>query len=210
MVSALLCASSSYGQTLTLAKLQYEGGGDWYANRTALPNLIRYANRVLRTDIAAEEATVHVRDDLFDYPYIYLTGHGHVSFSEEEAENLRLYLLSGGFLHIDDNYGLDKHIRREMKKVFPELDFVELPYTHAIYHQKYDFPQGLPKVHEHDGQRPQGLALLWEGRVLCFYSYESDLGNGWEDKVIHNDPDEIRELALQMGVNLLAFALSQP
>jgi hypothetical protein len=144
--------------------------------------------------------------ELFYYPFVHMTGHGNVSFTSNDVQNLRSYLISGGFLHIDDNYGLDKFIRREMKKVFPELDFVELPFTHPIYHQKYQFDKGLPKVHEHDNKPPQGFGLIYQGKLVCFYSYECDLGNGWEDQVIYNDPEPIRQLALRMGANILSFA----
>lgn len=195
------------GYSFKLAKLKYNGGGDWYANKTALPNLIEYTNRHLGTNIHPEDEVVEVgSSEIFTYPYVYMTGHGNVVFSDEEAENLRNYLISGGFLHIDDNYGLDQFVRIEMKKVFPELDFVELPHDHPIYHQKYTFPDGLPKIHEHDGKPSQGFGIIYQGRLVCFYSFESDLGNGWEDKVIHNDSDEIREKALRMGANIISFA----
>ena len=146
--------------------------------------------------------------ELFAYPFVHMTGHGNVNFSYSEAQNLRKYLLSGGFLHIDDNYGMDKFVRLEMKKVFPELEFIELPFTHAIYHQKYDFNNGLPKVHEHDGKSPQGFGLIWEGRLICFYSYECDLGNGWEDQTIYNDPEETRLKALKMGSNIISYSFT--
>lgn len=195
---------------LKIAKLKYNGGGDWYANKTALPNLIAFCNSNLKTSLAPEEEVVEVSSpELFLYPYVYMTGHGNVVFSEEEAQNLRRYLLAGGFLHIDDNYGLDDFVRLEMKKVFPELEFVELPSDHPIYEQKYTFAQGLPKIHEHDGKPPQGLGLIQDGRLVCFYSYESDLGNGWEDQRIHNDPEEKRQQALKMGANILTFAFTQ-
>lgn len=196
--------------SLAIAKLKYNGGGDWYANETALPNLIAFSNEALNMNLAQEEEIVEVGSaELFYYPYVYMTGHGNVVFSDQEAENLRKYLISGGFLHIDDNYGLNQFIRLEMKKVFPELEFVELPFDHPIYHQKFDFEKGLPKIHEHDGKPPQGFGLLYEGRLICFYSYESDLGNGWEDQSIHNDPEEVRQQALKMGANILAFAFTQ-
>jgi hypothetical protein len=192
-----------------IAKLKYNGGGDWYANKTALPNLIEFCNRNLGTSIATQEDVVEVGSkDIFLYPYLYMTGHGNVVFSDQEALNLRNYLVSGGFLHIDDNYGLDQFIRLEMKKVFPELEFVELPFNHPIYDQKYRFNQGLPKIHEHDGKPAQGFGLLYEGRLVCFYSYESDLGNGWEDQTIYNDPPELREKALQMGANIITYAFT--
>lgn len=205
-----LLSINSYGQySFKIAKLKYNGGGDWYANKTALPNLIEYCNNNLNMNIAPEEDVVEVGStDIYLYPYVYMTGHGNVVFSDAEAENLRQYLISGGFLHIDDNYGLDQFVRLEMKKVFPELEFVEVPFDHPIYHQKYDFDEGLPKIHEHDGKPPQGLGLIYEGRLVCFYSYESDLGNGWEDQVIYNDPEAKRQQALRMGANILAFAFT--
>jgi len=194
---------------LRIAKLKYSGGGDWYANKTALPNLIDFCNAELNMSLTAAEDVVDVgSSEIFLYPYIYMTGHGNVVFNEHDAENLRRYLIAGGFLHIDDNYGLDKFVRLEMKKVFPELEFVELPFAHSIYHQKYDFDEGLPKIHEHDGQPPQGLGLIFEGRLVCFYSYECDLGNGWEDQVIYNDPEELRRQALRMGANIIAYAFT--
>ncbi len=201
---------TAHSQNLKIAKLQYDGGGDWYANKTALPNLIEFCNTNLNMQLVKDEEVVDVSSvELFLYPYIYMTGHGNVVFSKSDAENLRTYLLAGGFLHIDDNYGLDQFIRLEMKKVFPELEFVELPFTHPIYHQKYDFDKGLPKVHEHDGDRPQGLGLLYEGRLVCFYSYESDLGNGWEDQNIYDDPEYIRQEALKMGANIITYSFTE-
>lgn len=196
--------------SVKIAKLKYNGGGDWYANKTALPNLIQFCNRNLQMDLVREEDMVEVGSpDIFLYPYIYMTGHGNVVFSNADAENLRNYLIGGGFLHIDDNYGLDQFVRLEMKKVFPNLEFVELPFDHPIYHQKYHFHEGLPKIHEHDGKPPQGLGLVFEGRLVCFYSYEADLGNGWEDQSIYNDPESIRQEALKMGSNILSFAFIQ-
>lgn len=195
---------------LQIAKLKYNGGGDWYANKTALPNLIQFSNRELNLNLAPQEAVVEVGSpEIFSYPYVYMTGHGNVVFNEREAENLRNYLLAGGFLHIDDNYGLDKFIRLEMKKVFPDLEFVELPFNHPIYQQKFNFEEGLPKIHEHDGKPPQGFGIIHEGRLLCFYSYETDLGNGWEDQSIHNNPEEVRQKALKMGANILAYAFTR-
>ncbi|PWJ58888.1 uncharacterized protein DUF4159 [Dyadobacter jejuensis] len=192
-----------------IAKLKYSGGGDWYANKTSLPNLIQFCNRELQTNISAQEDVVEVGSpDLFTYPFVHMTGHGNVVFTNAEAENLRNYLLAGGFLHIDDNYGLDPFVRREMKKVFPELSFVELPFDHPIYRSRYVFKDGLPKIHEHDGKPSQGFGLIWEGRLLCFYSYESDLGNGWEDQSLYNDSEASRAKALQMGANLLIYAFT--
>jgi len=190
-----------------IAKLKYNGGGDWYANKTALVNLISFCNKNIHTNIAAEEEIVEVGSaEIFQYPFVYMTGHGNVVFSDAEAQNLRIYLNSGGFLHIDDNYGMDKFVRLEMKKVFPELEFIEIPFNHPIYHQKYNFNNGLPKIHEHDGKPPRGYGLFFQGKLICFYSYECDLGNGWEDQQIYNDSEEIRLKALQMGANIVFFA----
>jgi len=195
---------------IKIAKLKYQGGGDWYANKTALPNLIDFCNSNLQMNLVRDEDIVEVGSpELFLYPYVYMTGHGNVVFSDLEAENLRNYLIAGGFLHIDDNYGLDQFVRLEMKKVFPNLEFVELPFDHPIYHQKYQFPKGLPKVHEHDGKAPQGFGILFEGRLVCFYSYECDLGNGWEDQTIYNDPEAVRQEALKAGANILSFAFTR-
>ena len=206
-----LSVSLSLSAQVKIAKLKYGGGGDWYANKTSLPNLIAFCNKNLKTDIAPEEDVVEVgSQELFSYPFIHMTGHGNVVFSLAEAQNLRNYLISGGFLHIDDNYGLDKFIRKEMKKVFPELDFQELPANHILYNQKFKFPGGLPKIHEHDGKPAQGLALIKDGRVICYYSYESDLGNGWEDAGTYpEDSGEKRSAALKMGANLVQYVLTQ-
>ncbi len=213
LVVLVLCFSLTtvYGQQKTqIALLKYRGGGDWYANPTSLPNLINFCNTQLNTNLAVENATVDVGSlEIYNYPFVHMTGHGNVVFSDEEAQNLRNYLLAGGFLHIDDNYGLDKFIRPQMKKVFPELDFVELPFNHPIYHQKYDFQNGLPKIHEHDNKAPKGYALIFEGRVVCFYSYECDLGDGWEDTAVHNDSPQKHTQALQMGANLIQFVFMQ-
>lgn len=207
----LLIGQNAVSQSsIKIAKLQYGGGGDWYANKTALPNLIAFCNEQMQVNIASKDEVVAVGSkDLFYYPFVYMTGHGNVVFSPEEAQNLRDYLLSGGFLHIDDNYGLDQFIRLEMKKVFPDLDFVELPFDHPIYNQKFSFENGLPKIHEHDGKPPQGFGLIYQGKLVCFYSYESDLGNGWEDQRIYNDPEEKRQEALKMGANIIAYAFTQ-
>ncbi len=195
---------------MQIARLKYGGGGDWYANKTSLPNLIAFCNQNLRLNLNPEEGLAEVGSvELFQYPFVHMTGHGNVVFSQDEARNLRKYLLGGGFLHIDDNYGMDKFIRREMKKVFPELEFVELPFSHPLFRIKYRFSKGLPKVHQHDGKAPQGFGLIYQGRLVCFYSYECDLGNGWEDQAVYNDPEPVRQAALQMGANLLSFALSR-
>lgn len=192
---------------LSLALMKYSGGGDWYANlETSLPNLITFCNRELGTNIQRDQAIVEPGDrSIFNYPFIHLTGHGNIVLSNNEIQNLRKYLISGGFLHIDDNYGLDKFIRPQMKRVFPELEFVELPATHPIFHQKFSFPQGLPKIHEHDNQRPQAFALFHDGRMVCLYTYESDLGDGWEDPRVHNDTQENHLKALRMGANIIQY-----
>jgi hypothetical protein len=195
---------------IKIARLKYNGGGDWYANKTSLPNLINFCNRQLSLNLATEEEVVEVgSSELFNFPFIHLTGHGNIVLSEQEAKNLRNYLIAGGFLHADDNYGLDKFFRKEMKKVFPELNFVELPFNHPIYHQAFQFTNGLPKVHEHDNKPPQGFGLIYEGRLVCFYSYECDLGNGWEDQEIYNDPEATRTKALQMGANIIQYAFTK-
>jgi hypothetical protein len=197
-------------QSYKIALLKYNGGGDWYANPTSLTNLIEFCNTNIRTNIDKEYATVDVGSaEIFNYPFVDMTGHGNVIFSGQEVQNLRKYLIGGGFLHISDNYGIDKFLRPQMKKVFPELDFVELPFDYPIYHQKYNFPNGLPKIHEHDNKRPQGFGLIWEGRLVCFYDYECDLGDGWEDQAVHKDSDETRLKALQMGANIIQYVFSK-
>jgi hypothetical protein len=196
---------------MKLALLKYRGGGDWYANPTALPNLATFCNNLLSTNFdEGEYAVVEVGSaELFNYPWLHMTGHGNVVFSDAEADNLRNYLLGGGFLHIDDNYGMDPFVRTAMKKVFPGLDFIELPFEHPIYHQRFDFSNGLPKVHEHDGGAARGFGLLYEGRLVCFYTFECDLGDGWEDPAVHKDPEELRQSALRMGANIIQFAFEQ-
>ncbi len=192
-----------------LAVLKYNGGGDWYANPSAVTNLISFCSANLNMNIDPSYEVVDVASStLFQYPFVHMTGHGNVVFSPTERENLRSYLIGGGFLHIDDNYGMDAFIRPEMKKVFPELEFVELPFTHPIYNQSFTFENGLPKIHEHDNQPARGYGLIYEGRLVCYYSYESDLGDGWEDKEVHNDSQNIRILALKMGANILQYALT--
>ncbi len=194
---------------LKIALLKYKGGGDWYANPTALPNLLKFCNRNLHTNFQTYNDIVEVgSNEIFNYPFIHMTGHGNVVFSENEAENLRNYLCSGGFLHIDDNYGLNKFVRREMKKVFPKLNFVELPFTHLIFHQKYIFKNGVPKIHEHDGKQAQAFGIIYEGRLVCFYTYETDLGDGWEDTQVHNDSKEMHIKALQMGANIISYCFT--
>lgn len=189
-----------------IALLKYNGGGDWYANPTSLTNLIKFCNDNLKTNLVPDYATVEVGSpEIFNYPFIHMTGHGNWYLSDQEAQNLRNYLIGGGFLHIDDNYGLNPYVRPQLKKVFPELDLIELPFDHPIYHQKYEFPNGLPKIHEHDGKPPQGFGLIYEGRLVCFYSYETDLGDGWEDQDVHHDSNEKRQEALKMGANLISY-----
>lgn len=194
--------------TVKIALLKYNGGGDWYANlETSLKNLISFCNQNLGTTINTEQAIVEVGSpDLFNYPFVHMTGHGNVVFTQQEADNLRKYLMGGGFLHISDNYGMDKFIRPQMKKVFPELNFIELPFNHPVYQQKFKFPAGLPKVHEHDNKAPQGFGLIYNGRLVCFYDYECDLGDGWEDIEVHRDSQENRTKALKMGANLIQYA----
>ncbi len=190
-----------------VAVLHYNGGGDWYANQTAVPNLIKFVNQNCKTAINLNVAKVKPTDeDLFNYPILFMTGHGNVYFSDEDVVNLRTYLISGGFLHISDNYGMDKYIRKELKKIFPELELKLIPKNHDIYHQRYKFPNGLPKIHEHDKKAPQGLGIFYKDRLVIFYDYESDLSDGWEDQSIHNDPQEIRIKALKMGANIVEYA----
>ena len=194
----------------SIALLKYRGGGDWYANPTSLPNLVQFCNRQLGMNLDRNVPTVEVGSpEIFNYPFVHMTGHGNILFSEEETRNLRTYLLAGGFLHIDDNYGLRTAAVREMKKVFPELDFVELPFSHPIFHQKYDFPNGLPKIHEHDAKPPQAFGLIYEGRLVCLFTYECDLGDGWEDYAVHRDSEELRQKALKMGANILQYVFTR-
>lgn len=198
---------NGFSQSYQIGLLKYSGGGDWYANlETSLPNLIKYCNTNLKTNINPEQAIVEVGStEIFNYPLIHMTGHGNVIFSVQEAQNLRKYLAGGGFLHISDNYGMDKFIRAELKKVFPELDLVELPFSHPIYHQTYQFDKGLPKIHEHDNKAPQGFGLIYKGRLVCFYDVECDLGDGWESYDVHKDSPEAHEKALKMGANIISY-----
>ncbi len=206
----LITSWNAPGPTLQLALLKYQGGGDWYSNPTSLPNLARYCNEVLGTNFKLEYETVEVgAAKIFNYPFIHMTGHGNVVFNDLEAENLRNYLIAGGFLHIDDNYGMDPYVRTAMKKVFPDQEFVELPFEHEIYHQKFQFNNGVPKIHKHDDNPSQGFGLFWEDRLVCYYTFESDLGDGWEDPEVHKDPPEVRMKALQMGANLIQYVFQQ-
>lgn len=189
-----------------IALLKYQGGGDWYANPTALPNLIEFSNKNIKTSIEKKPATVTPGEiAIFQYPFVHMTGHGNVFFSTAEAENLRTYLLAGGFLHIDDNYGMNTFIRTELKKIFPNKELQELPVTHSIFNTAFPFPNGLPKIHEHDGLAPQAFGIFENDRLLLLFTFESDLGDGWEDAAVHNDPPEVRLKALQMGANILKY-----
>ncbi len=197
-------------QDVKIALLKYKGGGDWYANPTSLPNLVSFCNANIGTNISGDILTVEAGSiEIFNYPLVHMTGHGNVIFSPDEAENLRNYMMAGGFLHISDNYGMDPYVRREMGKVFPGIEWVELPFDHPIYHQKYDFKNGLPKIHEHDDNDPQGLGIMYEGRLVCFYDYECDLGDGWESLEIHNDSPEKHREALQMGANIVEYVFTR-
>jgi hypothetical protein len=190
-----------------LAIVKYNGGGDWYSNPTALPNLINYCNANINTKMNTKPQVVEVGSiDIFQFPMLHMTGHGNVFFTDEDAENLRKYLTSGGFLHIDDNYGMEPYIKKELKKVFPNLELLELPKNHEIFNTAYKFPDGLPKIHEHDGKRPQALGLFYESRLVLLFTFESDLGDGWEDPEVHNDPEDVREKALKMGANIVKYA----
>ncbi len=210
LFSFLFLSLTAQPESLQIALLKYNGGGDWYANPTSLPNLVRFCNSNLNTSLNPDPATVEVgSQEIFNYPFLHMTGHGNVVFSNQEAKNLREYLIAGGFLHIDDNYGMDKFIRPQLKKVFPELDLVELPFDHPIYHQKFKFENGPPKIHEHDNKAPQGFALFWEGRMVVYYTYEVDLGDGWEDFEVHKDSEETRTKALKMGANLIQYVFTQ-
>jgi len=209
LIGLNLLLNVAFTQSYQIAVLKYKGGGDYYANPTSLPNLVSFVNRELKMNIAKETPYVEVGStELFNYPFVHMTGHGNVVFSAADVENLRLYLRSGGFLHISDNYGLDKFIRREMKKVFPDAEFVEIPFGHPIYHQKYEFNSGLPKIHEHDNKAPQGLGIFVENRLVVFYDFECDLGDGWEDSNVHKDSEAARTKAFQMGANLLQYAFT--
>jgi hypothetical protein len=210
IILILITASCLAQSSVQIALLKYAGGGDWYANPTSLPNLVKFCNENIGTDIDPEVATIDVGNpEIFNYPFIHMTGHGNVVFSNQDIKNLRDYLIGGGFLHISDNYGLDPFIRREMKRVFPEADFIELPFDHPIYHQKFNFDQGLNKIHEHDNKPAQGFGIFHEGRLICFYDFECDLGDGWEDQEVHNDSEATRAKALKMGANIIQYVFTQ-
>ena len=204
MTNIILC------QEFSIARINYGGGGDWYCDPSSIPNLLSYLTKNTSIKAAHDEYRIKLTTkELRGHPYLYMTGHGNIRFTNEEIIQLREYLMGGGFLHTDDNYGLNTSFRREMKRVFPDRDFVELPHDHAVFHSFFDMPNGLPKIHEHDGKPPQLFALYNEDRIMVIYSYESDLGDGWEDEEVHNDPSELRVAALQMGVNIIYFALTQ-
>lgn len=207
MVLACFCATAQQTQ---IALLKYRGGGDWYANPTSLPNLVKFCNQELKTDLNYDVATVDVGSpDIFNYPFVHMTGHGNVSFDKAEAENLRAYLLGGGFLHVDDNYGLKDYVMAQMQKVFPELEWIELPHSHPIFKGPFPFPDGLPKIHEHDMKTPQAFGMIYESRLVCLFTYECDLGDGWEDQRVHKDSDETRLKALKMGANIIQYVFSK-
>ena len=209
VIFLMLMSFSAFSQKTQVAVLRYRGGGDWYSNPTSLPNLVKYCNQSLKTDINIDVAVVDVGSpDIFNYPFIHMTGHGNVVFDEEEVRNLRNYLLAGGFLHIDDNYGMKDFVMAQIQKVFPELQWVELPYTHEIFLTPYSFPDGLPKIHEHDNKSPRALAMIYQGRMVCLFTYECDLGDGWEDQRVHHDSEETRLKALKMGANIVQYVFS--
>lgn len=207
----LLCFYNIQSQhSYQIALLKYRGGGDWYANPTSLPNLVDFCNKNIGTNISPQIATVEVGSpEIFNYPFLHMTGHGNVIFSEQEQQNLRNYLIGGGFLHVDDNYGMDKFVRPLLKKLFPELELMELPINHPIYKQKYHFPNGIPKIHEHDNLPPQAFGFVYENRLVLLYTYETDLGNGWEDAEVHGNSYETRQKALKMGANIINYVFTQ-
>ncbi len=206
----LLLTNIILGQEFSIARVNYGGGGDWYCDPSSIPNILSYLTKNTSIKAARDEYRIKLTTkEMRGHPYLYMTGHGNIRFTDEEIIDLREYLLGGGFLHTDDNYGLNTSFRREMKKVFPDRDFVELPHDHAVFHSYFDMPNGLPKIHEHDGRPPQLFALYNEDRIMVIYSFESDLGDGWEDEEVHNDPPELRTAALQMGVNIIYFSLTQ-
>lgn len=204
------CLLFTFSNAQEIALLKYRGGGDWYANPTSLPNLIKFSNQNIQTKIKPKPITVEpFSSDIFSYPFVHMTGHGNVVFNEQEVQNLRLYMLSGGFLHIDDNYGMDPYVRPMIQKIFPDKILVELPVTHEIFQKPFPFLSGIPKIHEHDQQRPQAFAIFHEGRIVLLYTFETDLGDGWEDPEVHNNPQEVRLKALRMGANILHYIFNK-
>lgn len=209
MMILVSLSMTAFSQKTQIALLKYRGGGDWYSNPTSLPNLVKYCNQYLKTDINPDVATVDAGSpDIFNYPFVHMTGHGNVVFDQEETDNIRNYLVAGGFLHIDDNYGMKDFVMSQMQKVFPDLQWVELPYSHEIFQKPYSFPDGLPKIHEHDNKPPQAFAMIYEGRLVCLLTYECDLGDGWEDQRVHRDSEETRAMALKMGANIIQYVFS--
>lgn len=207
LLISIALASYSLIFSQEVAVLKYKGGGDWYSNPTALPNLVRFCNDNINTNINEQIETVEPSStDIFQYPLLHMTGHGNVFFTEEDSQNLRNYLMSGGFIHIDDNYGMEPYLKKELKKVFPSLELVEIPKNHPIFNMEYNFPNGLPKIHEHDGKAPRALGIFVEDRLVLLFTFESDLGDGWEDQEVHNDPADVREKALKMGANIVKYA----
>jgi len=205
----LFSQEKDYYGKFTIARLKYGGGGDWYSDQSSIPNLLEFINENIPINAYSKDKHISIMDNnFFAYPYIYMTGHGNIKFTDTEILRLRKYLTTGGFLHADDNYGMDKSFRREIKRVFPNIDLVEIPYSHPIFHMIYKFPNGLPKIHEHDNKQPVGLGIFVENRLVVFYSYESDLGDGWESQNVHNDPEEKRLEALKMGANIIMYSLT--
>uniref|UniRef100_UPI004049BABA DUF4159 domain-containing protein n=1 Tax=Flavobacterium sp. TaxID=239 RepID=UPI004049BABA len=207
LLTFLLLNSFLFAQEIAVAK--YSGGGDWYANPTALPNLVAFCNQNINTKINPKISTVEVGNaDIFSYPFVHMTGHGNVVFSPNDIQNLKNYLTSGGFLHIDDNYGMDEFIRKEIKKIVPNEELKEIPVSHVLFQKPYNFPQGLPKIHEHDNLRPQAFGIFIDNRLVLLYTFQSDLGDGWEDAEVHNDPISVREKALKMGANIINYVFN--
>ncbi|MFD1015153.1 DUF4159 domain-containing protein [Winogradskyella rapida] len=204
-ILSLFVALNVFSQDVAI--LKYKGGGDWYSNPTALPNLVKYCNDQIGTNIKENVQTVEAGSiDIFQFPLLHMTGHGNVFFNDDDAENLRNYLISGGFLHIDDNYGMAPYVTKELKKVFPNEELIEIPRDHEIFHTAFEFNNGLPKIHEHDGKTPQAFGIFVDNRLVLLFTYESDLGDGWEDQEVHNDPEDVREKALKMGANIVKYA----
>lgn len=210
LIGLILFLSSIESSAQELALLKYNGGGDWYANPTSLPNLIKFCNQNLTTKLKPKHAVVEASSsELFSYPYVHITGHGNVVFSSQEVTNLRNYMLAGGFLHIDDNYGIDQYIRKEITKIFPDKSLVTLPANHEIFKAPFNFQGGLPKIHQHDGKPAQAFAIIHEGRIVLLYTYETDLGDGWEDIEVHNNPEDLRQKALRMGANIINYVFNE-
>ena len=205
----LLWINFAAGQNFTIGRLKYQGGGDWYNDPSAIPNMLKFLQKETLIHTAEDEKKVTLlSEELFSCPVLFMTGHGKIVFSEEEAKRLRHYLISGGFLYADDDYGMDKYFRTEMKKVFPEKELVELPFAHPIYHCHFDFPNGLPKIHEHDGGPPHGYGIFYEGRLVVFYTFNTNISDGWPDPQVHNDPEDKRQSAFKMGTNIFVYALT--